>query len=248
MASTAVVPSSEPPLSQAARVVDTFIAPTKTFRDINRSASWWLPFVILAIVSVGFVTVVDKQIGFEKVYENQLRTSPKQAERLDQLPPDQRERQMQLGAKITGYFSYGFPVINLILLLVMALVLWGSYSFGAGAQVTFGKSMAVVVYANLVGIVKALLAVVTILAGASADTFSFQNPVATNLGFLVDPVQHKALYTLGSAIDLVSFWTLILVAIGFTCVCKVKKGTSYAIVFGWWAVATLVGTTMAAIF
>ena len=29
-------------LSEVERVVDTFIAPTKTFTDILRSASWWL--------------------------------------------------------------------------------------------------------------------------------------------------------------------------------------------------------------
>ena len=31
------------PLSQTERVVDTFLAPTKTFADVLRSASWWLP-------------------------------------------------------------------------------------------------------------------------------------------------------------------------------------------------------------
>jgi Yip1-like protein len=248
MTSAAVVPSSEPPLSQIERVVDTFVAPTKTFRDINRSTSWWLPFLVMVIISVAFVAVVDKKIGFEKVNENQIKMNPKQYDRLEQLPPDQRERQMQMGAKITGYISYCFPVIQLLILLIMALVLWGSYSFGAGAQVTFGKSLAVVVYSNMVGMVKPLLAVISILAGASSDTFTFQNPVATNLGFLVDPIQHKVLYALGTSIDIVNFWILFLVAIGFTCITKVKSGTSYAIVFGWWVVLTLIGVGMAAAF
>jgi hypothetical protein len=248
MASAAVLPSSEPPLSQAARVVDTFVAPTKTFRDINRSASWWLPFVIIAIFSIGFVAVVDKQIGFDKVNENQMRMNPKQYDRLQQLPAEQREKQMAIGAKISRYISYAFPVINLALLAIMALVLWGSFSFGAGAQVSFGKSMAVVVYANMIGVLKALLAVIAIFAGASSDNFTFQNPVATNLGFLVDPTQNKVLYALGSSIDIINLWIIALVAIGFTCICKVKKGTSFAIVFGWWVLLTLIGVGMAAMF
>ena len=33
-------------LSQVERVVDTFVAPSKTFADILRSTSWWLPFLI----------------------------------------------------------------------------------------------------------------------------------------------------------------------------------------------------------
>lgn len=245
---TAAIPSPEQPLSEMERVVDTFVAPSKTFRDINRSASWWLPFLIIVIVSYAFVFVVDKKVGFEKVTENQVRMSPKRADQLDQLPADQRERQIALGAKITRYISYATPVISLIIFVILALVLWGSYSFGAGAQVTFSKSLAVVVYANLVGAIKALLAIIAILAGASTDTFNMQNPAATNLGFLIDPIQHKVLYALGSSIDIVNFWVLALIAIGFTCVAKVKKGTSYGIVFGWWAVLTLIGVAMAAIF
>lgn len=247
MASAAVVPS-EPPLSQAARVVNTFVAPTKTFRDINRSASWWLPFVIIAVLSIGFVAVVDKQIGFDKVTENQMRMNPKQYERLEQLPPDQRERQLEIGAKFSRYIAYGYSVVILVFFLLVSLVLWGSFSFGAGAQVSFGKSMAVVVYANLIGVLKALLAVISIFAGANTDNFTFQNPVATNLGFLIDPTQNKVLYAFGSSIDIINLWILALVAIGFTCICKVKKGTSFAIVFGWWFLLTLIGVGMAAIF
>lgn len=229
-------------------MVNTFLAPSKTFADINRSASWWLPFVILALVSWAFVFTVDKKIGFDKVQENQLKLNTKAQEQLDQLPPDQREQRMQIGVKFTKVISYGFPVVTLAINAIMALILWGSYSFGAGAQVGFGKSMAVVMYSNMVGIVKALLAMVTLFAGADPDTFTFQNPVATNLGFLIDPMQHKVLYTLGSSLDIINFWIMALVAIGFTYVCKVKKGTSFAIVFGWWVVLTGLSVGAAALF
>lgn len=248
MTTTAVVPPSEPALSQGGRVINTFFAPSKTFSDLNRSASWWLPFLIIVIVGYGFIAVVDKKIGFDKVTENQIRLNPKQADKIDQLPADQREKQMEIATRFTKYISYATPVIAFIFLAIMALVLWGSYSFGAGAQVGFGKSMAVVTYANMVGIVKSLLAMVAILAGASGDSFTFQNPVATNLGFLIDPMQHKVLYALGSSIDVINFWIMALVAIGFTYVTKVKRGTSFAIVFGWWALMTLIGVGIAAAF
>jgi len=40
--------------------------------------------------------------------------------------------------------------------------------------------------------------------------------------------------------------TLALTAIGFTCVSKVKRGTSFAIVFGWFILVTLIGAGFAA--
>ena len=39
-----------PGLSQVERVVDTFVAPTKTFKDILRDSSWWLPYLLGALV------------------------------------------------------------------------------------------------------------------------------------------------------------------------------------------------------
>jgi ABC-type uncharacterized transport system permease subunit len=55
------------PLTQVERVVDTFIAPSKTFTDILRSTSWWLPFVLMLIVTVASTITIDKKIGFDRV-------------------------------------------------------------------------------------------------------------------------------------------------------------------------------------
>lgn len=238
--------SPEPPLSEGARVIDAFFAPTKTFRDINRSASWWLPFLLIVIVSYGFVFTVDKKVGFENIVEHQVRTS-KRADQFDQLSAEQQQKQLEFATKIARYFSYGTPAVSLVLFLIMALVLMGSYSFGAGAQVSFSKSMAVVVYSNLVGTVKSLLAIIALLAGANTENFNAQNPAATNLGFLIDPLQHKVLYALGSSVDIITFWVLAMLAVGFTYICKVKKGVSFAIILGWWVLVTLIGVGIAAI-
>jgi hypothetical protein len=82
----------------------------------------------------------------------------------------------------------------------------------------------------------------------SPDSFSFQNPVATNPGYFLNPADNLLLYNLASAVDIFMIWTLVLTAIGFTCVSKVKKGTSYAVVFGWWAVFTLLMAGLGAAF
>jgi hypothetical protein len=42
-----------------------------------------------------------------------------------------------------------------------------------------------------------------------------------------------------SPFDVFTIWTLILTAIGITCISKVKRGTAFAIVFGWFAVVVL---------
>jgi hypothetical protein len=240
------VPTPDPaPLSEGARIVDTFIAPSKTFTDLRRNASWWAPFLLMVIISTVFVYVAGQKIGFRKIMENQMQAQPKAQERLEKLPADQREQQMETGAKFTQVISYVFPVITLIIWLIIATALFATFKFAAGADVSFKVSLAIVIYAALPLMVKTLLALLSVVAGMSPDSFSFQNPVATNPGYFMNPSDNVFLYSLGSAVDIFMIWTLALTAIGFTCVSKVKRATSFAIVFGWWAFFTLAGAAFA---
>jgi hypothetical protein len=239
-------PASEPaPLSEGARIIDTFIAPSKTFTDLRRNASWWAPFLLMIVVSTVFVYTAGQKIGFRKIMENQMQAQPKAQERLEKLPADQREQQLEAGAKFTGAISYAFPVITLIIWLIIATALFATFKFAAGADVSFKVSLAIVIYAALPLMVKTLLALLSVVAGMSPDSFSFQNPVATNPGYFMNPSDNVFLYSLASGLDIFMIWTLALTAIGFTCVSKVKRGTSFAIVFGWWAFFTLAGAALA---
>lgn len=241
-------PAPEARLSEAARIIDTFIAPSKTFTDLRRSASWWAPFLLMVIVSTAFVFTVSQKIGFRKVTETQVQMSPKQSAQLDNLPADQREQQLQTRTTGTRIVSYIVPVFILFFWLIIASVLFATFKFAAGADVSFKVSFAIVVFAALPQVLKTVLATIAVLAGASADSFSFQNPIATNPGYLLNPADSVFLYSLASALDIFMIWTLVLTAIGFTCVSKVKRGTAFAIVFGWWLIVTLVASGLAAKF
>ena len=127
-------PELIPKLSQAERVVDTFIAPSKTFADVRRSASWWLPFLLLAIVGVGYIYVVDQKIGFRKVTENQIQSSPKASQRIDDMPAAQRNVAIETQAKWTRNIAYGFFIFLLIWNIVVAAILFATFKFGASAD------------------------------------------------------------------------------------------------------------------
>ena len=107
-------------------------------------------------------------------------------------------------------------------------------------------SLAIVIYSALPLMVKSVLALASVLAGMSPDSFTFQNPVATNPGYFLNPADGVFLYSVLTGVDIFMIWTLVLTAIGFTCVSKVKRGTSLAIVFGWWAVFTVLGAALGA--
>jgi hypothetical protein len=239
---------SPTPLSEGQRLADTFFAPSKIFTDLRRNASWWAPFLITAIVSLLFVYVVDQKIGFRRVVENQLQTQPKQAERIERMPADQREPAMQKQTAITRLISYSFSILMLIWYLIVAAVLLATLKFGAGADVKYKTLLALVFYASLPGLLKSLLSIVSILAGVAGDGFTLQNPVATNPGYFVDKAAHPVLNSFLTPFDIFTIWVLALAAIGITCISKVTRGTAFAIVFGWFAFLVLIGVGFSAVF
>jgi hypothetical protein len=247
LAPTASVTTSAP-LSEGARIVNTFIAPSKTFTDLRRSAAWWAPFLLMAVVSTAFVYTVGQKIGFRKVAETQVQTSPKQSAQLDNLPADQREQQLQQRTAGTRIVSYFVPLFILVFWVIIAGALFATFKFVAGADVSFKISFAIVAFAGLPQALKSLLATIAVLAGVSGDSFSFQNPIATNPGFLLTPADSVFWYSVASAFDIFMIWTLVLTALGFTYVSKVKRGTAFVIVFGWWLMLTLIGAGLAAMF
>ncbi len=172
----------------------------------------------MALVSLLFVYVVDQKVGVRKVVENQIHTQPKQADRMDRMPADQREKAMQQQIRWTKPISYVFFVLILGWLAIVAGVLLATLKFGASAEVKFKTLFALVMYASLPGLLKSVLAMLSLVAGVSSDSFTFQNPVATNPGYFIDPADSPVLYSLLTKFDVFTIWTLVLTAIGITCI------------------------------
>ncbi len=234
-------------LSEVERVVDVFVAPGKTFTDILRSASWWLPFLILLIFTLINAFVVEKQVGFTRVAENQIHQSPKQEDQFNQLPDDQkaaRLRGMSVGYK---YSTYGSFVIILIFVAVAALLYWASFNFGLGARTTYKQMFALWMYASLPKLMIGLLAIVVLMFGGGAESYNMQNPVGTNIGYYM-PDAAPWLRAFLSFFDVIGIWVLLLLILGSSIIAKVSRGKAAAVVIGWWLFGLLLSVGMAAAF
>jgi len=243
----AAVDPSSPPLSEGARIVDTFIAPGKTFADLRRNASWWAPWLLISIFSLMFVFVMSKQIGFEQISKNSIAQSSR-AEQFEKLPPGQQAKQIQVSATIARYISYSLPAINLIIFVIIAAVLMATFNFGAGANVPFKTSLAIVIYGSLPGIIGAVLGIISLFAGVDPAGFNANNPVATNPAYFMDPTANKFLYGMASALDVFTIWGIVLIGIGFAANSKVKRSTAIILVVGWYLLYKLVTVGMASAF
>jgi hypothetical protein len=237
------------PLSQVERIVDTFIAPSKTFNDILGDSSWWLPWLLGVVLTLGFGLAVQQKIGWDKTYANILLQSPQsQQDRLAQLPPDQQARQKAIGAAFVKYIFWATPILGLLFAAIAAVVLWATLKFGLGGHATFPQMFAVWMYATLPFLVQGFLSIITIFAGLDADSFNLKNPVGTNIGYFLPLDSPKWLLAFATSLDVLTIWVLILLTIGCAIVAKTKKSTAAVAVWGWWILITLVKVGTAGMF
>ena len=248
MATSTPTPSMEPAgLSSTSRLLNVFFSPTTTFTDLKRNPSWWVAWLLISVTSMVFVFAMQQKVGFAQIMQNEISANPKAAERMEKLTPEQRQQQMEIGAAFSKYISYATPVVFLILAVVVAAVLMATFNFGLGTEITFGLSLAVVMFGFLPGILKTLLATISLYAGADPESFNPRNPAATNLGFFLSRVDHPVLYSLASSVDLFAIWTVILLGIGYACVSKAKRSNAIGVVAGWYVLISLLGAAWTAI-
>jgi len=232
-------------MSEPARIINTFFAPSKTFTDLRRNTMWWGPWLLISVVSIAFIFTMGKQIGFEQVSKNQIEHS-KRADQFDKLSPDQQARQLQLSVKIFRIFTYGSPALILFYFLITTVVLWTTFKVGFAADTTFGQAYAIVMYGSLPSVVGAILGIVSLFAGVNPEAFDINNPVGTNLAYYLDPdTTGKFVRGMASSLDVITIWSIVLMGIGFACTSKVKRSTAIMIVAVWYLIFKLLTSGLA---
>jgi hypothetical protein len=231
-------------LSQVERVVDTFVAPTKTFTDILRSTSWWLPFLLGVIASYGLMAGISQKVGWSQLTDNQIQSSPSSQAQLANATPEQS---VAIRSMMTKSFKYGFaasPAINLVYLLVISVVLWPTINFVFAGKATYGQVFSVMTYAFLPEALKAVIATAVLYIGTSAENFTADNMLGTSPGYyLSTPGALKVFLT---SLDIFTIWAMILMAIGLSIVAKTKRSSAFITVFGWWFLIVVIKTAYTA--
>jgi hypothetical protein len=223
--------TTQPSLSEPARIVNTLVAPTKTFVDIRRNASWWVPLLIISLFSIAFFVEIDKKVGFETLAQHMIDSNA----RLSQMPAAQQERTasvMTMSLKVGGYLS---PIFILFYTFVIAGVLCLTFNFGMDAQIPFGRAMSIVLYGWLPTVIGTVLAMITLALG-NPEAFRLENPVGTNPAYFLDYAStSKFAYGMLSSLDVISLWVVVLIGMGFALNAKKKisLGTGIGVVAVW---------------
>src|SRR5471030_1193532 len=222
-------------MGELSRIAGVFFEPAKTFEDVAKRPSFLTPLLLVIVASLIYTFVLGQHIGWDRVVQQQMEMSPKQVERIAQLPADQQESARQMQLKIAPITKYAGSIVGLpILYLVFAGIL-------------LGIVRGMMCYAALPVIVQTGLKIVVMLL-KKPDEFNILNPLAFNPAAFMDYASSsKFLYVIAMSLDVFTIWGVVLSAIGLKAAAgKVLSfGSAIFAVVMVWAIPVLLGATVA---
>ena len=219
------------------RFIGVFVSPGETFDDIVRKPDWIAPLVVMTVVAIGGVEIFLNKIGMKPVVDWAVEHSTRE--------PKPTPEQLAPAIRIQTIFAHAGGVIGetLMMLIIAALGLLIVNAI-LGGKISFKTAFAIPCYANLVTIIRAAIGVVMMLAGGPDHIISNpSNPTPLSLGFFLDPVDtSKRLMSLGSSLDIATFWFMLLLGVGYSRATggKVKAGSIFGCYLGAWFIWALI--------
>ena len=242
------VPAAEPQaaISPVGRIFGVLFSPKPTYEDIARKPGWLLPAALLAILGALVAVGLNQKMNWREYMSQQIEKSPRAA----QLSADQKEQQIEMGAKFAPISAYVFGIpAPIAIVVIVGLVMWGAYNLLGGANLDFKTSLGIVSHAFVPALLGNVLFLVVLLL-KPPGTLDLENPVATNVAAFLPEESAKWLMALGKNIDIFAIWITLLIAIGFAAANprKLKGAKSYTIAFGVFAAYIVIRVGFAFIF
>jgi len=230
-------------ISPIGRVVGVFWEPKRTFQDIVARPGWWAPLLILVALGLLFIFVMQQTIGMDVLLRQQLEQSPQ----IQEMPAEQREAMIATQLRVMPIVMYVAALVSgPVFYIIAAVLLMVAFRIVNGSEATFKQSLGITTHAFLPMGISSLMAMAVMRFINPAD-FSIQNPVMTNLGWLVGSDAAAWLRALAGSIDLFAFWIMFLLAVGFAATKrKLTTGSAFWTVFGLWAVMVVLRVGWAA--
>jgi hypothetical protein len=206
-------------------LIDLYFSPREAFTRIVRSPRLLLPLVAYAAIVLVFTGVWMSKMDPTEFMKTQIEESG----RADQMSAEQRQMQIEQGARFMGVGGWVFgPVFIAIMLLVVAAALMFIYRFFFAGEVSFKQSLAIVVWVFLAVSIVSVPVTLAVLALKGDWNVDPNQVVQANLGLLLDKsTAAKPLWALATSIDVFVLWMVFLLAVGFGVACR--KPTSSAI-------------------
>jgi hypothetical protein len=245
------VPEAKPPETAAepgfvGNLAGVYFSPGEAFVAITRRPRFWLPLVGYLALLAAFTAVWLHQVEPAQFLRNELEQSGK----WERIPPESRDTVMATQAKLFPLIAWAGTLLGGPLSIVlMALVLLFIFRVLYSGEVTLPQSMAVVSYTFLATHLLTTPLILLVMGLKGDWNLNPQEALQANAALFLDRAAlARPLYALVSSLDLVSFWQIGLLAVGFAVASRreVKKAVWGVAVP--WALLVLGKVVLAALF
>lgn len=186
-------------------LINIIFEPGKAFAHIKEKDDWWVPFILLVVVTWIFLWTSGPALA---------RIT---AQQMSEMGVDREI------PKFVEYIKYiGAPIGTLIMWLIMSVLIWFlGNSFGADWDYT--KALDLYAYSFVVQALRSILTTVILLVRGIPNIMTFKDlTVATGLNLIFSP-ENPRLYALFSGIEVFTIWQFVLIAYGVSEITGISK-------------------------
>jgi len=232
----------EPKPNSFSRLAGVFFSPGETFASIVRRPDFVVPLVIIMLISLLSGVLIAEKVDFKLLIRDQIESSPNAS----RIPADMKEKQISIGAGFAKALTFFAPITSVVGLVIFAAIFFAAFKI-FGGEGDFLQAFSITAYAWMPNMIKAILTLIPVLTKKSLTMYTLQNPIASNLGYFIDPKAHPIEAAFLGSFDLFTIWTLILLIIGFAAMSRFSRAKSAVILLSLWAIKILFSVGMGAL-
>lgn len=203
-------------MTEPGRIFGVFYEPGKVFADLSEKPRWIVPLVLSIVFGLAFVYAINSRIGWDQTIRTSIANNPRTAD----LTVEQREQAIQRGAKVASVIGWVGAIVGPpIFVLIVAGVLTGIFNALLGTDLRFIQAFSITAYAFVVRQVYTILMILVMYLKPPED-FDIRVSPFSPAAYMSRQDNPKWLMALAGSLDLFTFWTLIVLAIGFSVAAK----------------------------
>ncbi len=234
-----MIPSVQPeekPMGGASKIFNTFFEPRKVFENLVIKPTWLLPFIIIAILGIGFFYttypyIMNQQV--ERIRDN------------DKISEEQKlviiEKMTEKATPPIWQLSLA-PLGTIVTLAIVAVILFFVFNVILGGDSSFRRVFSVYCYSSLISIPAMIVKYPLIMIKKDIG-------IQTSLALLLSAdSKNSFLYSILSSFDVFAIWQVILVSLGMGVLYKYSTKKAFSTVLVLWIIWILAKSGLSSLF
>lgn len=221
-----ISPAEPKEMNWLTRIFNTFFEPRKVFESLKQKPKWFVPLVVVCLVTLAFLYLVSNIMIAEQITKTELR----------QPLTEPQKQVMTNWIKIASLTMT--PISIIAISVLQSLVLFFVFNVLMGGDSTFKRVLSVVSHSCLISIPALIIRCPLILF---KNTMEVQTSLAA---FLSVDLKDSIIYKLLGGFDIFALWQVVVLSIGLSVMYNFSFKKSLISIFIMWIILIVAGALL----